>query len=148
MTGTEIITIAYKKIGAYTTANPVTPEALVDGMNELNGWLHFITTRGIAIPFITLSVPGDELEEPMDCTNAITDNLAINLATFFDNGNAVNVSPTLTRNAAAGMRMLWNDYGSFIIPDKGVSSTLPLGQGWKYYRYWRTFKGRDGTVGN
>lgn len=146
-TGTDLITTAYKKNGAYSITSPVPAEAIQDALKVLMGMLHAWCTRGLGIPFTQIEEPGDDVEENMDTTNAITDNLAIRLAPFFDNGTQQNVSATLRENAGDGLRMLWNDYSDFTIPDKGVSSTLPLGAGWRNWGYWRKFKGSGGTVG-
>ena len=85
-------------------------------------------SKGILIDTIPLEVPGDNLNEPPDARNAIVDNLAISVASYFDNGQVV-VSNDLKINARNGYPFVSDVYRQIIIPPKTVSSTTPVGEG-------------------
>ena len=145
-TGTTLIQEALGKIGAHSVASAASAESIETGRITLNsmceGWL----SKSIKFGFTPLDVSGDDLNEPADIRDEITSLLAVRLAPFFDNGTQI-VSPTLKANASKGMTEISRLYKSIDIPDKGVSSTLPLGQGNKRFRgRKRTFFGEDATI--
>ncbi len=133
-TGTEIVKKALKKIGANSIAAPAAPETIIEGRDALNSMLQNWLSQDIDLGIVPLDPPGDELGEPNDATNAIISNLAIYLAPDFDNGNQI-VSPTLKQNATRDYNTVKNLYQCVSIPDKVVTSTLPKGQGNRYW-YW------------
>ena len=127
-TGTEIVERALEVIGAHTIVSPAAPESINLGFEQLNSMLELWLSQNIKIGFTPLEVVGGELNEPTDTRNGIINNLGIELAPFFDNGKVV-VSPALARNAKASFKMIRNLYQSVTIPEKVVSSTLPVGAG-------------------
>lgn len=143
--GTFIIQSAYQRIGAHSLAAPATPEAIEAGQFILNSMMQLWLSENIDLGTVPLNAPGDELSEPGDSTNAIIDNLSLLLAPNFDNGRPI-VSPQLKTNAKFGKALIRNLYQQITIPEKVVSSTLPVGQGGRRDFLWRTFKGKGGTV--
>jgi len=126
--GTEIITEALQKIGAASVVAPADPDAIVAGKNALNSMLQQWLSVGIDMGTVPLDSPGDELSEPMDARNGIVDNLALMLAPFFSNGKQV-VTPELSRSAKIGYIFIKKMYQPVVIPQKKVSSTMPMGAG-------------------
>ena len=127
-TGTAIIEDALKLLGVNSVLSPAAPENITDGMNVLNSMLEDWLSKGIHIGFTPLEVPGDELNEPQDATNAIKSNLAIEMSPYFDNGGNI-VSPALAGRAKRQMADIKILYEVFHIPPKVISSTTPLGAG-------------------
>lgn len=128
-TGTFIITKAYARIGAYTVFNIPPTEAIIDGMTALNGMLDRWRSKFIDLPFINIDVPGQQLAEPVDATEAIIDNLAIQLSTSYSSGSLNLVSQELRTNAKVGLIDLKKAYRCQPIPKFTLSSTTPVGQG-------------------
>ena len=128
-TGTDIITKAYKRTGTYTVFNIPPDEAIVEGMEALNGMLDRWRSKFIDLPFVNLDVPGGELAEPVDATEAIIDNLAIQLASNYSGGSLSVVSAELKANARVGLNDLKRAYRCQAIPNFTLSSTTPTGQG-------------------
>ncbi len=127
--GTEIIESALQEIGAQSIGASAPPQAIEDGMKRLNRMLQTWISWEINIPVNPLSAPGDELGEPSDTTNAIIDNLALQLAPFYDNGNNKKVSQDLKNNARSGLADVKQLYRTLIVPCRQISSTTPRGQG-------------------
>lgn len=127
-TGTEIIQRALQRIGAHSAVSPASPASIVLGMERLNSMLEMWLAQGIVIGVTGLVVPGDELNEKPDTRNGIIDKLALSLAPDFDNGKQI-VSPQLKEDARVNFAHIKNVYQQVIIPDKVVSSTLPVGAG-------------------
>lgn len=144
-TGTVIIQRALQGIGAHSHVSPASPESIVLGMEKLNSMLEMWLSQGIAIGFTPLDVPGDDLNEPNDTKNGIIDNLSLQLAPDFDNGKII-VSQELRRNAKVGYMNIKNLYQTVSIPQKVVSSTLPIGSGNGSWGNWRTFFSKGGTI--
>lgn len=142
--GSTIIKDALQAIGAHSVVSPAAQESITLGMRRLNSMLALWKKEGVDIGYTELTVPGDELGEPTDTTNAIVANLAIVLAPDFDNGKQ-NVSPTLEGRAASGKADIFQIYRTISIPDKVVSSTLPRGAG-NTICGGPIFKGKGGTV--
>ena len=140
--GTKIIESALKLIGAHSIAAPADAESVELGMETLNSMLQLWLSKQIDLGISPLDAPGDEVDEPLDSTQAIIDNLAVALGPNFDNGGEV-VSQTLRVNANNGYNSIKSLYQVFTIPDKVVSSTLPRGAG---NRSGRTFAGKGATV--
>ena len=127
-TGTFIVKRALQKIGASSAVSEPSADALDTGFDTLNSMISLWSSKGIQTGATPLSVVGDELNEKQDCRDAIINNLAINLAPDFDNGKVI-VSQDLRANARRGLGAITSLYGTFTIPKKVVSSTLPKGQG-------------------
>lgn len=128
-TGTFIITKAYARIGVYTVFNTPPPEAIIDGMTAMNGMLDRWRSKFIDLPFVNLDVPGGQLDEPVDATEAIIDNLAIQLSSSYSSGSLNLVSQELRTNARVGFNDLKKAYRCQPIPSFTLSSTTPVGQG-------------------
>ena len=128
-TGTFIITKAYKRIGAYTVFNTPPDEAIVEGMEALNGMLDRWRSKFLDLPFVNLDIPGGQLAEPVDATEAIIDNLAIQLAPNYSSGSLTVVSNELRTNARVGFNDLKKAYRCQPIASFTLSSTTPVGQG-------------------
>ena len=148
-TGTFIVKQALQQIGASSSVSPPSADALATGLSKLNGMISLWSSKGIQTGATPLSVIGDELNEKSDCRDAIIDNLSLRLAPDFDNGNVI-VSQDLRANARRGYGDIRSLYGTFTIPDKVVSSTLPRGQG--NNQYWTSsddpFFTEGDTIGN
>lgn len=144
-TGTDIIEEALQEIGAHSAIAPASPASIVLGMKRLNSMLETWLTKNIAIGFTPLEVPGDELNEPADTRNGIISNLAIAVAPPFDNGRNI-VSNELRTNAKTQFGDIKNLYQKVTIPDKVVSSTLPVGAGNSRGVNRRTFFPKGGTI--
>jgi hypothetical protein len=127
-TGTDIVKRALQQIGASSAVSEPSADALDTGFDKLNGMISLWSSKGIQTGATPLNVIGDELNEKSDCRDAIIDNLSIRLAPDFDNGKQI-VSQDLRANARRGLAQITSLYGTFTVPDKVVSSTLPKGQG-------------------
>lgn len=126
--GTTIIELALKEIGAHSIVAPADSESIVTGMSVLNSMLQLWLSQAIDLGIVPLQAPGDELGEPLDARQAIIDNLAVAVSPNFDNGNNI-VSPALRAAANRGYTSIENLYQIVTIPNKVVSSTLPRGAG-------------------
>lgn len=144
-TGTFLVQKALQKIGAHSLIRPANAQSLEDGFQALNGMLQTWLSMGIGLGIVPLSVPGDELGEPADSTQAIINNLALELAPDRQGGKDV-VSLILLRNANSQFNALKALYQVFTIPDKVLSSTTPLGAGNNISRNGRVFVGRGATI--
>ena len=144
--GTFIVESALKRIGAASLVQPAAPETITEGFNILGSMLMMWLSDDIDIGIVPLKAVGDELGEPLDTTNGIINNLAINMAPDFDNGKII-VSQDLRNLAAKQFALIRDIYQIIEIPVKIVSSTLPLGQGNRTgFGRQRVFKGVGGTV--
>ena len=146
-TGTDIIHDALKLIGAHSVVSPAGPESIEDGRKALNSMLEMWISKNIQIGTTPLEVAGDELNEPVDCRNAIIQNLAIEMSANFDNGKDI-VSPSLRSLAKVRFQDVRSLYGKLTIPKKVLSSTAPVGVGNQNGFYGRTFWRKDDAVGN
>ena len=144
-TGTAIIQEALQEIGVHSIASPAGAESIEFGMMKLNAMLELWLSKNIRIGFTPLKVPGDDINEPADARNAIVSNLALLLAPAFDNGKQI-VSPQLKSNANLGFIQMARLYKKIIVPDKVVSSTLPVGAGNQRSSRSRTFFGKKATI--
>lgn len=126
--GTFIVKRALQKIGASSAVSEPSAESLDTGFDTLNSMISLWSSKGIQTGATPLNVIADELNEKQDCRDTIINNLAINLAPDFDNGKQI-VSQELKANARRGLAQITSLYGTFTIPKKVVSSTLPRGQG-------------------
>jgi len=144
--GKGIIQSALEEIGAHSLTNPAPRESLERGKDSLNSMLHLWLSWNIDIGFTPLDNYIDELSEPADTRNGIIYNLAIELSNTFDDGNNNVIPPKLKDNARRTFAMIRRVYQVLTIPDKIVSSTLPLGAG--NNRHWRhrVFAGKGRTV--
>lgn len=145
--GTEVIKDALKKIGAHSIAAPAAPETIIEGRDVLNSMIQQWETQGIKLGVVPLDAPGDELSEPLDSRNAIVNNLAVEMAPFFDNGQNV-VSPSLAANAQRTFNIIKDTYQEFTVSNKIPSSTLPVGAGNRRNRNRRVFFGKNVTLGS
>ena len=118
------------------------------GMEILNSMMEMWQTLNIDIGTTPLENPGDNLNEPPDARNAIINNLALELAPSFDNGQNV-VSRVLENRASAGFQHVRNLYQVHTIPPVVVSSTLPVGAGNEAaFRRGRIFFGKGAQLGS
>jgi len=143
--GTDIIKSALENIGAHSLASPATPATIENGKDVLNSMLQLWLSWGIEIAFTPLDASGDELSEPADARNAIVQNLALELSGQFDNGANI-ISAQLKDNARRSFANIKRLYQKISIPDKVVSSTLPMGAGNSRGRTRRVFAGKGQTV--
>lgn len=144
-TGTEIIQRALQMIGAHSIVSPADPDSIVLGFERLNSMLEMWLSLGIVIGFTPLGVPGDELNEPVDTQGGIIANLALQLAPYFDNGKGIS-SAELSRDARLGYHNIKNLYQKVSIPNKIVSSTLPIGAGNSRGGHRRVFFRKDAAL--
>lgn len=127
--GTFIAQSALEEIGAHSLAAPAPPSVIEKTAFRINTMLHRWQSWGIKIPFTQLGVPGDELSEPADTTDAIIFNLAIDISGPFSNGSSATVSSDLRDNARKTFVILKQTYRILTVPNKQVSSTTPRGIG-------------------
>jgi len=146
-TGTVIIERALQLIGANSVVAPATPDSIVLGMENLNSMLEMWLSDNIELGYTPLEAPGDELNEPIDSRNGIISNLSLFIAPAFDNGKQI-VSPSLTRSANRDFNKIKALYQRLTIPDKVVSSTLPVGQGNQRGFRQRAFFPRGSKIDN
>lgn len=144
-TGTEIIQKALQTIGVFSVATPNAPENIVVGMDILNSMGQEWADDDIDLEIFPLGAAGDELGEPLSVKNGLVFNLAIYLAPYFDNGKVV-ISQTLRDNARKTYKRIRDNYASYTIPDKTLSSTTPQGAGNSRGRFNERFVGSGGTV--
>lgn len=127
-TGTFLVQSGLKRIGAASIVQPAAPETIIEGFGILKSMVASWASWGIDLRLSPLNVPGDEIGEPLDSTNAIIDNLALRLAPDFDNGRG-NVSEQLKANARIGLAQVKQSYRPLSVPPRQISSTAPRGQG-------------------
>jgi len=144
-TGTAIIQRALQRIGAHSAIAPASPASITLGMERLNSMLEVWLAQGIVIGVTGLVVPGDDLNEKPDTRNGIIDKLALSLAPDFDNGKQI-VSQQLKEDAKVNFAHIKNVYQQITIPNKVVSSTLPVGAGNSRGANRRTFFPKGGVV--
>lgn len=127
--GTNIIKRSLRKIQVDTLNSPASPEDIDDAVLVLNSMLSLWLSKGIRLGIVPLEAAGDELGEPNDSTNAIISNLAIKLASDYEDGQAV-VTQTLKSEATSEFEELANvGYRENIVPQIIPSSTLLTGEG-------------------
>lgn len=146
--GTSVILDSLRNIGKHSIANPADPESIIVGMNRLNSMVDAWKDEDIEMRLKPLKDPADPLDEPRAVRNAIVDNLSLEMAPLYDNGNKSRVSRDLKRNAALGMQKIKGIYQVLVIPKKVVSSTLPVGEGNSQGVNRRVFFGKDNIVAN
>ncbi len=146
-TGTLIIERALQKIGVASAVSAPEPESIQTAFEALNGMIAQWTAEGIAIDAVPLAVPGDDLGERAEATNAVILNLAVLVSPDFDNGKTV-VSPSLAASASRELKTVRALYQTFTIPKKVVSSTTPRGQGNRVWRYGDAFFPEGSEIGN
>jgi hypothetical protein len=144
-TGTEIIHEALQEIGAHSDVAPASSASVTLGMKKLNSMLESWLSQGINVGFTPLSVPGDDLDESPSSRGGIVYQLALRLAGPFDNGKNI-VSQDLRRNARIEFQVIKNLYKRVTVPEKVVSSTLPVGAGNSKGTNRRVFFKKGGTV--
>lgn len=148
--GTSLILEALENIGQDSQLKPANPKSIERGFRALNSLLQFWLSDDIDLGVVPLAAPGDELNEPVDTTQVIIDNLSLKLAPKYDNDGKRNVSDTLRDNARTGFATMSAIYRVIKIPKKKISSTTPLGAGNNRRLRFRdsNFVGRNATVGN
>lgn len=145
--GTKIIENALKLIGAHSIAQPADSKSISIGRDMLNSMLQLWLSQNIVLGHTPLDAPGDPLNEPADATNAIEQNLAIEMAPLFDNGK-VNVSKKLEDNARRNFQLVKTIYQKVTVPNKVVSSTTPRGEGNRRYLNDSAFFDKGETISN
>ena len=143
--GTSIIEDALKRIGVHSVVVPASPEDIASGKDALNSMLQLWISWGIRIQVVPLDAPGDELSESIDIRNAVVDNLALQLAPFYDNGKGI-VSQELRDNARRLFNQVKDLYQEFDVPKKVVSGLLPRGAGHSAGTRAQIFSGKGATL--
>lgn len=144
-TGTALTQRARRKIGAFSPIQPGGADASIIVFDALRSMLQQWLSQNIVIGASPLENIGNDLEEPLDITEVIVDNLAVLIAPNFETGKP-NVSQTLRDNARRGYNTMRNSYQRVTIPDKVVSSTLPRGAGNDITYGTRVYVGRGATL--
>jgi hypothetical protein len=140
--GTQIIEDALKVGGVLSVAVPSSPEQITDGLTRLNSLLNLWLSYGIKFNFNPITQPGEDLDEPIDVTSALVDNLWIMMAPYYSKP----VTPDQKSNARRGLADVKTLYQEVSIPDKVVSSTLPTGAGQSKGTDPRVFFPKGGTL--
>ena len=130
----SIILGALRKIGKDSPLKPAKPEDVVKGLDSLQSLLQMWATDNIDLGTNTFRGESEELGEPLDTRNALINNLALELAPEYDNGQII-VSETLRNRAAQGMAFLKKWYKMDPRPLRRISSTAPIGAGNEKYIY-------------
>lgn len=143
-TGTDLIEGALQEIGVISVAVPSSPEQITDGLRKLNSMVNLWLSWGIMMKWVPITVAGENLDEPIDATTAIIYNLAIKLAPTYSKP----VSQDLKNNARIELEMVKSLYQDISIPDKVVSSTLPLGAGNSKGVDARVYHRQGGSISN
>ncbi len=144
---TLIIKRALQKIGAASSVSEPDPSSVQTAFDALTGMIEDWNAQSIITDAVVPTVPGDDLGEKADTTNAFISNLSILVSPDFDNGKQI-VSPALMRQAASQFVMIKAKYQTFTIPNKVVSSTLPVGQGNRRWRWDSAFFPEGSEIGN
>ena len=142
--GTAIIEDALKRIGVHSVVVPASPEDIASGKDALNSMLQLWISWNIMIEVVPLDAPGDELSESIDIRNAVVDNLALQLAPFYDNGKGI-VSQELRDNARRLFNQVKDLYQKLKIHKKVISGLWPRGAGHSAGTRARTFSGKGAT---
>ncbi len=140
--GTFVIEESLKLLGAHSLVAAADNETMTSAMHRLNGMIQRWESEGIKTGATWLEASGDELNEPMDATNAIIDNLALELSPGFKDS----VPERLTINAGLGKGIVESLYQSITINPKVASAHLLRGQGNKSGYSNDVFFGPDRTV--
>jgi len=146
-TGTQLVQGAARKIGVHSDVDPMTTESLIVGFEILLPLLQLWQSQGIKFQFVATTLPGEDIFEPADVTNAIKNNLAIAMAPDFEDGEII-VSPMLENIAESDYEWIKTLYQVFTVPNKVASSLLPRGSGNSKGIFRKVFNGKDGTIGN
>lgn len=141
-TGTSLIEDALKEIQVISVAVPSSPEQITHGLDKLNSMIQIWLSWGIKMQTVPITEPGEDLNEPEDARNAIVTNLALSLAAVY----RAEVVGSLRNDARLSLEMVKSLYQEVSIPDKVVSSTLPLGAGNSKGVDARVFFPKGGTV--
>ncbi len=140
-TGTALTQRARRKIGAFSPIAPSGDDASIIVFAALNSMIQQWLSQNIAIGISPMEDIANDLEEPLDITEVIVDNLAVLIAPNFEGGKP-NVSQALQDNARRGYAAMRNSYQTVSIPNKVVSSTLVQGAGNDSF----VFAGRGATL--
>ncbi len=143
--GTDIIHAAGQMIGIHSVASPMKSESVSRARDVLNAMLQEWLDLGINLPVVPLKDPGDELSEPAGARQAIEESLAIRLAPEFATAKTP-VTSELRLNAFLSYDRVKRLYQDPTPPDRGVSSTMPRGQGNMRGTRRRVFVGANQTV--
>ena len=146
-TGTKIIERALQKIGAHSVVSPANPESTALGLENLNSMMELWLSKGIDVGAVPLEAAGDNLNESPDTTSGIISNLAIRIASDFDNGKDI-VTQALIASAFSDFYAIRGLYQRLSIPEKIVSSSLPVGEGNMRGVYRTVFFPRRSRIGN
>jgi len=146
-TGTTIIKRALQKIGASSAVQEPTSEAFQTGLEVLNAMLSTWKSQNLDTGSTLLKVAGDELNEKQDCQNAIILNLAVLLVHDFGSAKVV-ATPDLKKDAFKQLSDIKSIYQTIDIPQKVVSSTLPMGAGNRRFLRSQAFFAEGDTIGN
>jgi hypothetical protein len=126
-TGTIIIQNAFREIQFDSPNTAADSGDYVAAVPYLNSMIAKWLGQNMDLGCSTLSVAGDELNEPMDCTTGIIKSLAIILAP--SSGGGV-VTPELIQSQRIEFEYIKFYYGiNFNKPLKKLSSTTPMGAG-------------------
>ncbi len=140
--GTHIIHEALKMLTAHSLLAPADNETMTSAMKRLNGIGQRWLSEGINIGITKLEVPGDEFNEPDDATNAIIDNLALELSPGFKDS----VPSGLRSNAHVGKNMVEDLYKEIVINPRKPSRLLLKGSGNRQGYNNEVFFGPDSTI--
>ena len=146
-TGTLIIRRALQKIGASSSVSEPDPDTVQTAFEALNSMIADWTARGIDINAVPLTVPGDDLGELPDTTNAVISNLAVLVSPDMDNGKGV-VSQVLMSQSTSQFQMVKNKYQTVAVPCKVISSTTPRGAGNRLWRFGEAYFPEGSEIGN
>lgn len=123
-----IILQSLTRIGKNSPLKKAKAADISAGLSSLQSFMEMLGTMRIILPTNPVRGSSDELGETLDTRNALIDNLAIEIATNYDNGQVI-VSETLAVNAAKGMAFLKTYYRNSVALNKVPGSTLPVGAG-------------------
>jgi hypothetical protein len=124
--GTSVIQNGLQHLKAHSVVSPANPESISLGADVLNSMIAEWQDLGIDMGVVPLSVPGDELSEPLGARNGIEFNLAIYMQPSFP---GTQISPQLRANASKTLAQIKRTWRVTKIPKPQTRSTLPKGAG-------------------
>lgn len=133
-TANFLILSALTRIGKNSPLKKAKADDVNAGLASLQSFLQQLSTMNIFLTTNPIRTVSDDVGETLDTRNALINNLAIEIATNYDNGQII-VSESLRRNAETGMAFLKKWFTQDPPPLRRISSTAPLGAGNERFRF-------------
>jgi len=122
-TAADIIEAALKKIQIIGSETPIEDDEIADALADLNDWGSELEASTLQLGFTPVSVPGDNINIPVQVVGMYKNNLAIYLAGEY----GAPVTQTLVKSARDSMDRALIAFAPNI--DVEFPDTLPIGSG-------------------